>query len=143
MNTAALRRLDIAARILMSILFLYSGVGKLMDPASVATRLTDFGFPVPMLMAYLVTAFELVAPIVLIAGYQVMILSVLLAGYTVLTALMFHQFWAAAPAQQAGQSINFLKNLAIAGGFWFVARTELEFRLSAGRPVLDPLRSAQ
>ncbi len=64
MNTAALRRLDIAARILMSILFLYSGVGKLMDPASVATRLTDFGFPVPMLMAYLVTAFELVAPIV-------------------------------------------------------------------------------
>ncbi|WP_313760065.1 hypothetical protein [Rhizobium sp.] len=72
-----------------------------------------------------------------------MILSVLLAGYTVLTALMFHQFWSAAPAQQAGQSINFLKNLAIAGGFWFVARTELEFRLSAGRPVLDPLRSAQ
>lgn len=52
-----------------------------------------------------------------------------------LTALMFHQFWAAAPAQQAAQSVNFLKNMAIAGGFWFIARNELVARLTSSGPT--------
>nr|WP_234834238.1 hypothetical protein [Sinorhizobium meliloti] len=45
-----------------------------------------------------------------------------------MTSLFFHQFWAVDAAQRTGQTINFLKNLSIIGGLWFVTRSTLETR---------------
>lgn len=122
MKATYIRWLDIGARVLIAALFLYSGFGKLADPASVATRLATIGFPLPSVVAYVTIAFEIGASIALILGYRVMVISILLAGFTLVTAVLFHQFWAVEAAQKGGQTIHFLKNLTIVGGLWFVAR---------------------
>ncbi|MDX0367263.1 DoxX family membrane protein [Sinorhizobium meliloti] len=117
-----------AARVLIAILFIYSGFGKLMAPDTVATRLSDAGFPLATVATYVTIAIEIGASIALIFGYRVLACCSLLAGFTLMTSLFFHQFWAVDAAQRTGQTINFLKNLSIIGGLWFVTRSTLETR---------------
>lgn len=109
-------------------LFIYSGFGKLMAPDTVATRLSDAGFPLAAVATYVTIAIEIGASIALIFGYRVLACCSLLAGFTLMTSLFFHQFWAVDAAQRTGQTINFLKNLSIIGGLWFVTRSTLETR---------------
>jgi putative oxidoreductase len=124
----SIRWLDVAARIMIAVLFLKSGYGKLMDPGSIATRLADVGFPLATIAAYLTIAIEIGASIALIAGYRILVTCALLGGFTLLASVFFHQFWAVEQAQQTGQLIQFMKNMAIIGGLWFVARGALEMR---------------
>ena len=42
-------------------------------------------------------------------------------AFTLLAAFIFHAYWSAPPDQQFLQKLMFLKNLAIAGGLFFVA----------------------
>ena len=44
-----------------------------------------------------------------------------LAVFTLLAAFIFHNFWDASAAEHMNQQINFLKNLAIAGGMLVLA----------------------
>ena len=136
MTAASIRWLDIAARVLIAILFLYSGFGKLMDPGSVATRLGNAGFPLATIAAYLTIAIEIGAAAALIFGYRILVCCALLAGFTLLASLFFHQFCAVEAAQRTGQLVHFLKNLTIIGGLWFVARSALEVRLANERTTL-------
>lgn len=136
MSGTLIRWLDVAARIMIAVLFLKSGFGKLMDPGSVATRLSDAGFPLATIAAYLTIAIEIGAPIALIAGYRILVTCALLGSFTFLASVFFHQFWAVEQAQQTGQLIQFMKNVAIVGGLWFVARTALETRTGVRTPTL-------
>ncbi|MBP0590403.1 DoxX family protein [Paraburkholderia sp. LEh10] len=117
--------LDVVARILVAVLFFYSGVGKLLDPGAVVSRLSAVGFPLPAVATGLCIAVELGASIALVFGFRVVAVCALLAGLTLLTAILFHQFWAVEGAQKIGQTVHFLKNCAILGGLWFVARSAL------------------
>lgn len=60
----------------------------------------------------LVIATEIVAALALIIGFQTRIAAFLLAGFSILSALFFHLDFA-----DQLQSILFMKNIAIAGGF--------------------------
>jgi putative oxidoreductase len=131
-DEVTLRYFDVAARVFIASLFLYSGFGKLMDPAAVAARLDAIGFPMGSIAAYATIAIELGASAALIFGYRVLIACALLAGFTLIASFLFHQFWAVEAAQRTGQVIHFMKSLAIVGGLWFVARSALEARLSRG-----------
>lgn len=131
MNNSTLKFFDIAARILIAVLFLYSGTGKLMDPSAVASRLASLGFPLSTVVAYLTIVFELGAALALMLGYRLLLITGLLAGFALLTALLFHQFWAVDIAQRAGQTTHFLKNLTLIGGLWFVARSVLNANISS------------
>ena len=44
----------------------------------------------------------------------------LLAGYTLITALIFHNFWAVPADQAQNQTIHIMKNIAMAGGLLHV-----------------------
>jgi putative oxidoreductase len=68
------------------------------------------GVPGALLPA--VIAFEIVAPIAVIVGWHARIAAFFLAGFSLLTALIFHFDFA-----DQIQSIMFMKNVAIAGGF--------------------------
>lgn len=52
-----------------------------------------------------------------------------------MASLFFHQFWAVDAAQRTGQTVNFMKNLSIIGGLWFVARSTLETRIVTARGI--------
>jgi putative oxidoreductase len=133
MNTQTTTILDTVARVMMALLFIYSGYGKLMDPGTVATRLTGAGFPLPMFSAYVAIAIEFGAAATLIAGYKLVPTTIVLAVYTVLATFMFHKFWTFEGAARVGQTHQFLKNTCILAGLWFIARIAL----------LDSVRKAE
>lgn len=111
-------------RILIGLLFLVAGIGKLGDVPGFAGYLTMGGLPA--FLAWPSVVFEILLGAAMILGFQVRPLALLGAGFCIVTALLYHFN----PADQM-QMTSFLKNLAIAGGFLFV------FATGAGPLALD------
>lgn len=103
-------------RILLAIIFLLSGFGKLTAIAGTAGYFGALGLPLPTATAILVGLIELLGGLAILVGFQTRIVAWVLAVFTVATALVAHTGWA-----DQMQMINFLKNLAIAGGFVVLA----------------------
>ena len=114
----------LVARILIGLLFLVAGVGKLGDVAGFTGFLTSGGLPA--FLAWPTIALEILGGVALIVGFQTRIFAVLLAGFTLLAALLYHF----QPADQM-QMTMFLKNLAIAGGLFLL------FANGAGAMAVD------
>ncbi|WP_309663787.1 DoxX family protein [Tabrizicola sp.] len=105
----------LVGRILIGILFIAAGAGKLGDVAGFAGYLTSGGLPA--FLAWPSIIFEIVLGLALIAGFQTRIFALLGAGFCVVTAGLFHFV----PADQMQMTMLF-KNFAIAGGLlMFVA----------------------
>ena len=100
-------------RILLAVIFIVSGIGKIMDPAPASGMMASVGLPANMALG--VGIFELVAGVLLAIGLMTRLVSIVLFVYVALTILFFHNALAD-PAQQ----VNALKNLAIMGGMMMV-----------------------
>jgi putative oxidoreductase len=109
------RWVDLGARVLMCVLFLMSGFGKLASVAGTEQFMEQFG--VPGILLWPAAALELAGGLMLLAGFQVRPLSVVLAGWCLLTAAIFHTAFS-----DPVQMIMFLKNLTMAGGFLILAK---------------------
>lgn len=101
------------ARILLAVLFVVGGIGKLGDVAGFAGYMASGG--VPGFLAWPAIVFELALGASLILGYQARIMALLGAGFCVLAGILYHFV----PADQM-QMISFMKNLGIAGGLLMV-----------------------
>jgi putative oxidoreductase len=101
---------ELAGRLLLSSLFLISGLGKLGAYAATAAFMASVGVPGALLP--LVIATEVLGAIAVIVGWKTRIAAFLLAGFSLLTALVFHSHLA-----DQNQATDFLKDVAIAGGF--------------------------
>ena len=75
-------------RILIALLFVWSGANKLMDPTMTAQAMSGAGLPANLALA--VGIFEVVAGVCLIIGFMTRLAAILLAGFTALTILFFH-----------------------------------------------------
>jgi putative oxidoreductase len=118
---------DLAGRVLISAIFLVSGLGKIAGYAGTQGYMESMG--VPGVLLPLTIALEVGGAIAIIVGYRTRLAAFLLAGFCVLSALIFHR----ALGDQV-QFIMFMKNLAIAGGFLLlVARGPGEWSLDARR----------
>lgn len=104
----------LVGRILIALIFIIAGAGKLMDPAGTAGYMQSAG--VPTLLLWPTIALELLGGIAIVLGFQTRIVSYLLALFCVATAVLFHMDFS-----NQMQQILFLKNLAIAGGFLLLA----------------------
>ncbi len=102
------------ARVLLGLLFIMAGLGKLGNVEGFAGYMASGGMPA--FLAWPVILFEILGGLVLVAGFQTRIVSVLLGAFCVATGLMYHFD----PADQA-QMTNLLKNLALAGGYLALA----------------------
>lgn len=105
MNTIA----ALAGRILLSLLFIISGLGKLFDVSGTQAALSAVGLPIDLALP--VALFELVGGLALAFGVLTRIFAILLAGFTLLTVLFFHH-----NVLDHTQVVEALKNFAIAGG---------------------------
>jgi putative oxidoreductase len=99
----------LAGRLLLAVLFLPTGLGKIGSYAATAGYMQSAGVPSALLPA--VIALEILGAIALILGWQTRIAAFLLAGFTLLAGIVFHNNFA-----DPIQWVMFLKNLAIAGG---------------------------
>lgn len=112
------------ARLLLSALFIVGGLGKLGDVQGFAGYITMGGLPA--FLAWPAILFEIAVGLAMIAGFQTRIMALLAAGFCVVTALLYHLNFA-----DQVQSIMFLKNLGLAGGFLMV------FAHGPGKLALD------
>jgi len=104
---------QVTGRALMSAIFIISGIGKLGAYAATQGYMESMGVPGGLLPA--VILLELGGGLAVLLGWQTRISAFLLAGFCLLSALIFH-----ANFGDQMQSILFLKNMAMAGGFLFL-----------------------
>jgi putative oxidoreductase len=101
---------ELSGRILLSVLFLLSGLGKVGAYAGTSAYMSSLGVPGALLP--LVIATEVLGALAIIVGWKTRITAFLLAGYSLLTAIIFHSSFG-----DQIQMIMFFKNVSIAGGF--------------------------
>ena len=121
----------LAGRILLAILFILAGVGKLGDPAGTQGYIASVGLPLPVLAYIVALVVEIGGGVLLLVGYRARLTAVVLAIFTVATAVFFHH-----ALGDRNQFIHFMKNLAITGGLLQVVA------FGAGAFSLDNRRGA-
>ena len=105
---------DLAARILLSAMFFMAGLSKIGAYAATQGYMESQG--VPGFLLPLVIGVEVIAPVLLVVGWQTRYAAIALAGFTAAAALMFHLNFA-----DQIESIMFMKNIAITGGLLLLA----------------------
>ena len=107
----------LAARLLLGAIFVESGFGKLMNLGGFAGSLEGQGLPMPMLLAALGAAVECFGGLAVVLGAWTRLAAAALIVFTLMATLIAHRYWAYPPEAQGMQRIQFMKNLAIIGGF--------------------------
>src|SRR5262245_551711 len=103
-------------RILLSIIFILAGFGKLTDISGTAAYFASDGLPGGAALVVVVGLVELLGGLAILLGFQTRIAAWVLAAFSLATALVAHTGWA-----DINQLIHFQKNLAMAGGFLVLA----------------------
>jgi putative oxidoreductase len=103
------------ARILMAIIFLWSGIGKILAPVATQQYMAAAGMPLTGLFLVLAILIELLGGLSLLLGYKTRWGSLALIIFVVAATLIFHTNFSD-PLQQ----IQFTKNLFIVGGLLMV-----------------------
>jgi len=104
---------DLAGRILISAIFILSGISKITGYAGMQGYMESQGVPGALLPLVIVT--ELGGGILVVLGLWTRYAAFALAGFSGLAALLFHANFA-----DQIQMIMFMKNFAMAGGFLFL-----------------------
>ena len=107
----SLRFLPLLGRILIAVLFLPAGFGKLTGFQGAVGYAESAGMPVPALAIAAAIAIELGGGLLLLVGYKTRWVAAAMALFSVVAAIFFHRDFA-----DQMLMINFQKNLAIAGG---------------------------
>ncbi|NNA42875.1 DoxX family protein [Pseudomonas lactis] len=114
MNAKTQSLIMVASRVLMALLFILSGVGKIDNPEAIRGYMEAMHLPAVLLWPSVV--FEIGSGLLLIMGFKTRIVALLLAGYCIVTATIFHtQF------SDQVQMAMFFKNVTMAGGFLLLA----------------------
>ena len=105
--------IDFIGRLLISALFLLSGYNKIFSIDGTMGWMEGYG--IPGFLIYPTIGLEIILPLFIIIGYNARLSSALLAAFCVAVAFIFHYDFA-----DQMQTIAFLKNIGLAGGFLFI-----------------------
>ncbi len=123
-----MEKLDLYAmpvgRVLIALIFIMSGMNKIFDYEATAGWMDSMGVPSSLLPG--VIALEVLGGLAIIVGWQTRWVALALAGFTILSAVIFHNDFS-----NQNEVGNFMKNIAISGGFLFL------FATGGGRWSLD------
>ena len=121
----------LAARLLLTVLFLIFGWRKLTDRSGTVKRMVQDGAPMPVLAAAIAIFMELPVAFAVAVGAFTRPSALLLALYTLGAALIAHRYWTVTSANKVDTMESFYKNLSIMGGFLLLCVT------GAGRYSID------
>lgn len=134
MNESYKSYVSVIGRLLLALMFILSGFGKLTDIQGTAGYIASGGLPVPAVLAVAVGLLELLGGLALVLGYQVRLAGLVLALFTLAASVVFHAYWSAPAEQQFVTQLLFMKNISVAGGLLLVSA------LGAGLLSLDARR---
>lgn len=108
--------LILLGRILLSVMFILAGFGKLTAIGGTAGYFGSLGLPAPTIVAVVVGLVELLGGLAVLVGFQTRIAAFVLAVFTLAATAVAHLDFA-----DQMQVLMLQKNLAIAGGFLVLA----------------------
>ena len=110
----SLRNLAIlAGRILIAGVFIYDAILLVRFPEANMIYMEEYD--VPTILLWPTAAFQFLGGIMIVLGYWTRLTALAFAGFCCATALIFH--W----DSETGELIQFGKDMALAGGFLFLA----------------------
>lgn len=109
--------IPLIARILLSAIFLWSGVNKIFDPAGTQAYMSAYGMPLTGLFLVGAIALEILGGLSVLLGIYPRVGAAALAFFTFITGFIFHSDFSD-PMQQ----IMFMKNLTMVGGLLMVVQ---------------------
>ena len=119
-NPAIANAAALAGRILLAIIFIKAGWGKIGGFEGTAGYMASKGLPMVQVLLVLTILVELGGGILLAAGYKARWAALVIALFLVPVTWIFHQYWGIPADQVMNQSNHFFKNVAIIGGMLMV-----------------------
>jgi Predicted membrane protein len=110
----------LVGRILLALIFIGSGFGKITGFEDTAAYMASKGMPMVEVLLIPAILIELGGGLLLAVGYKTRWAALAIFLFLIPTTLIFHAFWAVDPDQVRMQMIQFQKNLAIMGGMLYV-----------------------
>ncbi len=101
----------LVGRILLVLVVLYSGVGKMINFSGTAQGMVYFGLPMPAFFVIGAIIFELIGSLAIILGYYTRFGAILLAIYLIVTSIVFYSGFSSVPMQNI-----FMRNISTLGG---------------------------
>lgn len=129
--------LSLVGRILLAVLFVPAGIGKITGFAGTVGYATAMGMPLPTVGVAVGLVIELVGGLALLAGFGTRFAALVLAVFTLVASFIFHGYWALPADQQMMQQLMFFKNVAVTGGLLAFAA------FGAGAWSVDGARTAR
>jgi putative oxidoreductase len=114
-NAAAL-----VGRILLAVLFLVSGFGKITGFEGTAGYMGKLGLPMPQVLLAITIVIEVAGGIMLAVGYKARWAALAFFLWLIPVTFVFHKFWGIDAALVSNQMNHFLKNVAIMGAMLIV-----------------------
>jgi putative oxidoreductase len=113
--------LTLIGRVLLGLLFLVAGLGKIIGYDVTTQSMAAQGIPLTAIALPLTIAIEAGGGLLLMLGLRAKWAALALAAFTIAATLVYHRFWEFPPEAAPLQQIMFLKNLSITGGLLLLA----------------------
>ena len=104
-------------RVIMALIFVRSGFGKLLDIGAFSASLAGKGVPLASAFGVIGACVEFFGGLAVLAGWQTRYAAALIAVFTLVATLISHRYWEYADAARRAQELNFQKNVCIIGGY--------------------------
>lgn len=121
MPTSYQNILSLIGRVLIAVLFVPAGFGKIAGFAGTAGYIASKGLPLPEVGVVIAIVVELGGGLLILAGFGTRIAALALAAFTLVASVIFHNYWGVPADQQMMQQLMFFKNIAIVGGLLTLA----------------------
>ena len=105
------------ARIVMSVMFITSGIGKIVGFGPTVEHIADKGVPLPEIAAVIAILIELGGGLAVLFGWKTRWAALAYVAFLIVITPIFHNFWTMEGPARMANNINFMKNLTILGGF--------------------------
>jgi len=110
----------LVGRILIALIFVVSGFGKITGFEGTVGYIASKGLPLPEFAAMAAVIIELGGGLMVVFGWKARWAAADMFVFTAVAALIFHNFWSVLAAQSQNQMIHFMKNVSMLGGLLYV-----------------------
>jgi putative oxidoreductase len=121
MSNSSTSIVPLFGRILLSSVFILSGISKITGFAMEEGYVAAKHLPLPAVALTIALVIELAGGLALLAGWFTRFTAWIVFLYMIPTTFLFHNFWAMQGMDRYDNTIHFQKNLAIMGGLLLLA----------------------
>ncbi|MGH9758307.1 MAG: DoxX family protein [Candidatus Acidiferrales bacterium] len=111
----------LVARVMLSSMFLWSGLAKVIAYSTMVGYAASKGIPLAGIAVACAAVIEILGGLAVITGFHTRVVAWVLFVYLIPTTIVFHNYWALQGAVRLDTQTHFMKNLAIMGGLLLLA----------------------